>query len=127
MLGADMASYLDDAGSVGWVTTAPNYAKIASIVGNPRTYAISEDPFRRTLLGLPIHFSNKVTAIAASAKSIYFGNWNFVGLREAPSFTVLRDPYSNAATGQLTLHYYFRAVYGVLQSEAVGFGVHPTS
>ncbi len=125
MLGADISAYLDDSGSVAWVTTAPNYAKIASVTGNPRTYAIAEDPFRKTLLGLPIHFSNKVAAIATTAKSIYFGNWNFVGLREAPGFTVLRDPYSNAATGQLTLHYYFRAVYGVLQAEAVGYGVHP--
>lgn len=125
-LGADVSGYLDDSGSVAWVTAAPNYAKIAALTGNPRLYAGVDDPLAKSILGFPLHFSNKVAAAGASAKSIYFGNWNFVGLREAPAFEVLRDPFSNAATGQLTLHYYFRAVYKVLQAEAVGYGVHPT-
>lgn len=128
VFGADMADYLDDTRSVGWVTTAPNYSKIASLAGSTRLYASEPQGVMGTsILGLPVHFSNKVAAAAASAKSLFFGNWNFVGLREAPTLTVLRDPFSNAATGQLTLHYYFRAVYGVLQAEAVGYGVHPTA
>jgi hypothetical protein len=38
--------------------------------------------------------------------------------------TVLRDPYSRAAYGEVLFHYYFRADYAVLQAEAIGYGVH---
>ena len=81
----------------------------------------------RTLLGYPVYMSQKVAAPAADAKSAYFGNWNYVGLREAPGFTFLRDPYSKASTGQVVLHYFFRTVYGVLQAEAIGYGEQASS
>jgi len=74
-----------------------------------------------------VHYSAKAGLTAANAKSVFFGNWNFVGKREAPGFTVLRDPYSKAANGQVVLHYYFRTVYDVLQAEAIGYGDHPTA
>jgi len=54
----------------------------------------------RTLLGYPVYMSQKAGDTVANAKSLYFGNWNYVGLREAPGFTFLRDPYSKASTGQ---------------------------
>lgn len=76
------------------------------------------------LWGYPIVNSQAVAAIGSSAKSVYFGNFNFVGLREAPGMTFLRDPYSGAATGQVKLFYYFRAVYKVLQAEAIRIGTH---
>lgn len=79
----------------------------------------------RTLNGYPVYRSNKAAAIAASAKTIYFGAWDRVGYRLAPDITVLRDPYT--VDGELLLKYYFRTVYGVLISEAIGYGVHPTN
>lgn len=81
---------------------------------------------RAELWGYPIVNSQAVAAIATVAKSVYFGNFQFVGLREAPGMTFLRDPYSGAATGQVKLFYYFRAVYKVLQAEAIRIGTHAT-
>jgi HK97 family phage major capsid protein len=79
---------------------------------------------RAELWGYPIVNSQAVAAIATVAKSVYFGNFQFVGLREGPGMTFLRDPYSGAATGQVKLFYYFRAVYKVLQAEAIRIGTH---
>ena len=123
-----MFPILDDAGSVAWVMRNSTFGNIASITGNARLYA--ETPggsFAREILGYPVLTSNKAAATAASAKDVYFGNWNFVGMREAPTFSVLRDPYTNAAAGQIRMIYMFRAVYGVLQAEAIGYGVHPSA
>jgi HK97 family phage major capsid protein len=118
----NLSNYLDDAGSVGWVMRSTTHWAIKSITGNDRLYAEQTAGSRgMTLLGYPVVYSNKAAAIASTAVTTYFGNWNLVGLREGPSFEIIRDPYSNAATGQLTLHYYFRAVYGVLQAEAIGY------
>jgi HK97 family phage major capsid protein len=79
------------------------------------------------LLDFPVVYSYKSGATAASAKSVYFGNWFYVGLREAPGFSVIRDPYSRAAYGEVILNYMFRADYGVLIAEAIGYGVHPSA
>ena len=49
----------------------------------------------------------------------------FVGMREGPGLTVLRDPYST--DGIVFLKYRFRAVYKVLQAEAVVYATHPTA
>ncbi len=78
-------------------------------------------------MGYPVYFTEKAAAVAASAKPVFFGNFNYMGYREAPGFTVLRDPYSNAHTGQITLRYYFRCKYLVLQAAAIGYGVHPSA
>lgn len=128
--GSNIAAYLDDSGSVAWVTSAPNYSKIAAVqlTGGARAYTSNfQDQPGVSILGYPVKFSNKVAAAAASAKSLLFGNWNFVGMREAPGFEILRDPYSLASKGQVVLHYYFRVVYKVLQAEAIGYGIHPTA
>lgn len=125
--GANMAAYLGES-STGWVTTGPNYSKIVSLAGSNRIYAETpQGVMGRSLLGFPVAFSNKVATAAASAKSIYFGNWNYVGLREGDGFSVLRDPYTRADYGQVRMLWYFDAVYGVLQAEAIGYGVHPTA
>ena len=125
-----LAAYLDDSASVAWVTRPATYGAIASLSGNARLYVGTPQGGNTgapTLLGSPVHFSNKVAALGASAKSIYFGNWNFVGYREDPGFTLLRDPYSAAGTGQVRLWMYFRTVFGVLQSEAIGYGAQAAS
>lgn len=124
--------YLDDTNSTSWVMRRSVHGEIAVLdKAATRRYAETEQGrvsmARKELLGFPVSYSVKAGATAASAKSVFFGNWNFVGYREGPDITVLRDPYSMAKKGQLVLHYYFRAVYGVLQPEAIGYGVHPAS
>lgn len=126
----DLSNYLDDSASVAWVMRPSVYGKILVIDdAKTRRYAPNAqgDAAKPSVLGYPVQYSAKAGSTAASAKSAFFGNWNYVGFREAPGFTVLRDPYSLAKKGQVVFHYYFRTVYGVLQAEAIGFGQHPTA
>lgn len=122
-----LAYYLDDGGSIGWVMRPSTYGSIIKLSGNARLY--SETPagsgFQRSLLGYPVVYSNKAAATAASAKDVYFGNWYYVGYREAPELRLITDPYS--VDGLVILKYSFRAVYGVLQAGAIGYGVHPSA
>lgn len=125
----DLSEYLMDENSVAFVmrnSTLWDIKKLRTSSG--RAYAVGGDPLtERQLLGYPVFTSQKAAAPASSAKSVYFGNWNFVGRRQAPGLTVLRDPYSRAAFGQTVLHYYYRTVFAVLQPEAIGYGAHPSS
>lgn len=120
----NLAAYLDDTASCSWVTRPSTFGAISALTGNPRVYAETPAGSRERpgLLGFPVAFSQKVAAPAANAKTVYFGNWNFVGWREDPGFTLLRDPYSKASSGQVVLWMYFRTVFGVLQAEAIGYG-----
>jgi HK97 family phage major capsid protein len=81
---------------------------------------------RRELWGFPAHATQYMPAIAASAKSLLFGNFRYMGRRLAPDITFLRDPYTLAGNGQIRLLYHFRTVYKVLQAEAFQYGTHPT-
>lgn len=122
----DLAPYLDEDAAVAWVMRASTHWDIKSIVGSDRQYAQNMDD-GRTLLGYPVLYSQKAAATAASAKDVYFGNWRYVAMREAPGVTFLRDPYTVAIKGQVRLLWHFRTVYGVLQAEAIGYGVHPSA
>lgn len=118
--------YLDDASNAAWVTRPTTFGNIASITGDARLYAQTPGgSFARELLGYPVHYSNHVTATAASAKDLFFGDWSYVGYRLAPELRLLQDPYS--VDGVVVLKYMFRAVFGVLIAGAVGYGQHPTA
>lgn len=127
-----LGNYLDDGGSVSWVMQRAVHGEIILLDdANTRRYAQNAVPdgggLMPSLLGFPVAYSAKSGATAASAKSVFFGNWNYVGYREAPGFTVIRDPYSRAGYGEVIFHYMFRACYDVLQAEAIGYGVHPSA
>ena len=92
---------------------APNPA--GSVTGRPEIW------------GFPVFNSEYASTVAASAKSLILGNFRYMGNREAPGLTFLRDPYSLARKGQVQFHYYFRTVYKVLQSEAIVYATHPTA
>ena len=124
----DLPYYLDEGNSNAFIMRPSTLMDIYSIRGAERAYHAQVGDTANTLMGYPVYFSQKAGATnTASSKSVYFGNFNYVGFREAPGFTVLRDPYSKAGSGQVVLHYYFRTVYKVLQAEAVGYGVHPSA
>jgi HK97 family phage major capsid protein len=118
--------YLDDSQSVAWVMKKSVRGEIASLVGDFPQYGM-HDNNGRTLLGEDVAFSNSAGATAASAKSVYFGNWNYMGYRESPSLTFIRNPYLRADYGQMAFHWHYRTVYGVLQAEAIGYGEHPSA
>ena len=121
-----LSYYMEEGESGKWVMRPTTHLAIASITGNARMYA--EDPAgsrSKSLLNHEIFYSNKVTATAASAKDVYFGVWDYMGYREAPEMRFIMDPYS--VDGLTILKYSFRAVYGVLQAGAIGYGVHPSA
>jgi HK97 family phage major capsid protein len=119
--------YLDDSGSVAWIMQPSTKWAINVINTTDRFYTGMENvPPRRggDLLGYPVHTSAKASAIGTGNKSVFFGNWSYMGFREAPGLTVIRDPYTLAANGQIRFVYMFRAVYKILQATAIGYGQH---
>jgi HK97 family phage major capsid protein len=105
---------------------ATHYAFLA-LTGNNWQFVNTPNGNVNALWGYPVQNSDWVPGVAANAKSLIFGNFNFMGMREAPGLTFLRDPFSAAGSGQVNLYYYFRAVYKVLLPAAVLFGKHPAS
>lgn len=123
-----VAFYMDDAASVAWVMQPAVLGEIVSLGSTSiRYYAqpIGLGNARDELLGYPVVYSSLSGATAASAKSVYFGAWDQVGMREDPALRFLRDPYTT--DGIVYLKYVTRLVYGILQPEAVGYGVHPSA
>lgn len=126
LVGKLMPEYQDGA---QWIMHPTTYASISGVTGNafafaPMPYGAPQGP---TLWGYPVNQSSYATALAASAKSLLFGNFNFMGMREGTGLTMLRDPYSVASKGQVRLWFWFDAVYGVLQAEAIQYATHPTA
>ena len=121
--------YATDESSVAWVTRRTNEGIIRGLAGTTNFYYAptpgGTTGMRPMLWGAPLYNSGKVAAAAASAKSLFLGNWFYMGLREAPGLTVLRDPYT--VDGKVILKYYFRAVYKTLQAAAIIYGTHPTA
>lgn len=111
--------YLEDGSSVHWLMRSTTHWAINSVVGDARFYA----QMMEGLLGYDVLHSTKVDAIAANAKSVMFGDWNYMGYREAPELRFIQDPYS--VDGLVVLKYSFRACYGLLQAGAIGYGLHP--
>jgi HK97 family phage major capsid protein len=122
-----LSYYLDDASNPAFVTRPSTLGLVKGLTGNVRQYGeqtLASGPMRQ-LLGYPVQYSNYAAAVAASAKSLYFGNWYYMGYREAPALRLIRDPYSE--DGVVVLKYSFRTVYGLLIAGAVGYGVHPSA
>jgi HK97 family phage major capsid protein len=77
-------------------------------------------------MGYPVERSSYAATAAASAKVIYFGNWNFMGVRNPTELTLIRDPYSASLTGQVRIVAWFDAVFKTLQAEAIVYGTQST-
>lgn len=123
----DLSPYLDDDNAAAWVMRNSTKWAVRSIVGDDRQYYTNTDGSNDTLLGYPVYTSQKAGAMSANGKSVYFGNWRYVGMREGTEINFIRDPYTVANKGQIRLLWNFRTVYGVLQSEAIGYGAQAAS
>jgi HK97 family phage major capsid protein len=122
MLGNDtLGYYLEDATDIHWVMRSSTHWAIKALRGDARLYAGDENG----LLGYDVLHSNKVDAIGANGKSVYVGDWNYMGYRESPEIRFIQDPYT--VDGMVVLKYSFRGCYGILQAGAIGYGVHPAS
>lgn len=125
--GDTISYYTADGGpSVAWVMRPSTYSAILKLDDTSiRRYAPNViGGSMRTLLEFPVQFSNKVTAIQASAKSLYYGDWRSVGYRSSPSLKLVRDPYST--DGVVLLKYMFRSSFGVL-TPGIGYAQHPSA
>ena len=121
------SEYVD--GSV-WVMNRTTEGLIRGLTGNPFLYVptpAGTQSGRPEIWGAPVYNTGKMSAIAASVKSVLFGNFAFMGMYEDPGLTFMRDPYSLAYLGQVRLLYYFRIDFEVLQAEAIHYGTHPTA
>jgi HK97 family phage major capsid protein len=110
-----------------WLMHPTTFAYLQGLTGDSFYFVPTPQGSRRELAGYPVNLSSYMTALSASAKSLLFGNFNFMGMREGTGLTMLRDPYSVASKGQVRLWFYFDAVYGVLQAEAIQYATHPSA
>lgn len=110
-----------------WLINPTTLAYLRGLTGNPFQFAPTPNAGGNTLAGYPVNQTSYMTAYGASVKSMVFGNFNFLGKREGTELTSLRDPFTAAGTGQVKLWYWFDAVYGVLQAEAIQYATHPTA
>lgn len=118
-------------GGAAWIMKRASEGYLRGLTGNNFQFVPtpqgSAGGGSNTLFGKQVYNSEYASAIAASAKSLIYGNFRYMGMRLAPDITVLRDPYSKAGNGQIVLHYYFRTVYKVLQAEAIVYATHPSA
>ena len=129
---SSLSPYADDeAGPLAFVTRSPTYGLIAKITGSDRLYGnVHVGPTQagvtspRSLLEYPVFFSNKVDAPAARAKSLLFGNWDYMLYREGPALEFLVDPYTRADYGQTRLLWKMRWDFELAIDEAVGYAEH---
>lgn len=127
LLYKQQSEYLDGS---AWVMARATEGIVRALQGDAFLYnpnPAGSDRNRPEILGYPVHNSAYASAVTASAKSIIFGNFSYMGMREAPGLTFLRDPYTLAGKGQIRLLYYFRTVYKTLQAEAIHYATHPTA
>jgi HK97 family phage major capsid protein len=112
-----------------WIMAPGTVATIQGLSGTPFYFAPGANGYagKPALWSYPVNQSSYASAIGASAKSLIFGNFGYAGLREGTGLTMLRDPYTAAATGQVRLWFWFDMVYGVLQSEAIVYATHPSA
>lgn len=124
LVGKLLPEYQDQA---QWLINPSTLAYLRGLTGNAFQFAPTPNAGGNTLGGYPVNQTSYMTALGASVKSLVFGNFNFLGMREGTSLTSLRDPYTGAGTGQIKLWFHFDAVYGVLQAEAIQYATHPSS
>ncbi len=89
LVGKLMPEYQDGA---AWVLNPATVAYLQGLMGTSNYYfapAPVSYAGKPTLWGFPVEQSSYASAIAASAKSLIFGNWNFMGRRLRPDSAVV--------------------------------------
>jgi HK97 family phage major capsid protein len=122
--------YQKSGSSVAWVMKRATEGIIRGLQGSSFLFVPNPSGTDRgmpEIWGYPVYSSEYASAIAASAKSLIFGDWSYVYMRESTQFGFLRDPYTLADYGQIRLMYFFRTVYKVAQAEAIVYATHPTA
>ncbi len=124
LVGKLPAEYQDAA---QWIMHQTTWAYIQGLSGDQFHFAPTPGATNRELWGFPLNLCSNVTAYQATAKSLIFGNFEFMGWREGSGLQMLRDPYTSAGTGKVKIYFYFDAVFGVLLAEAIQYATHPSA
>lgn len=80
-----------------------------------------------TLEGFPVVLNSNVAAIGASAKSVLFGNFDFMGFVTNRGVRVRRLVELYAGNGQVGILANYRFGCAVLEGEAFQYATHPTA
>src|SRR5690606_32751824 len=83
------------ADGAAWVMKRATEGLIRGAQGDSFLYVpnpAGSDRGRPEIWGYPVYNSEYASAVGASAKSLIFGNFRYVGMRESPGLTFLRDP-----------------------------------
>jgi HK97 family phage major capsid protein len=122
-----LPSWYVEQGATAWVMRNATKYAIRALTGNYPQFRPLEVGGAGDLEGYPVAVSDKIAAMAASAKSIIFGNMSYYAFVENGSLEVSRNPYlyqENYLTG-IFVNYRFGG--DVTQPEAFVYGVHPAS
>lgn len=120
-----LPSWYDEQGATAWIMRNATKYAIRALTGNYPQFRPLEAGGTGDLEGYPVLVSDKIAAMAASAKSIIFGNMSYYAFVENGSLEVSRNPYlyqENYLTG-IFVNYRFGG--DVTQPEAFVYGVHP--
>ena len=124
-----LADEYTEGGTVAWIMRRATEGFIRGLNGDNFQFAPTPAGMvagaRPGLWNYPVYNSAYAGALAASGKSLVFGNFWYVGYREGETLSFLRDPYT--VDGKVILKYSFRQVYKVLQAEAVLYASHPSA
>lgn len=80
-----------------------------------------------TLEGFPVVLNSNMANIAASAKSLVFGNINYLGVVQNRGLRIRRLNELYAGNGQIGILANIRFGCEVLQAEAFQYATHPTA
>lgn len=116
---------------LGWVMRNATLGVIRSLVHSAGGFAYQNNPAGQLnggLEGAPVYLSDYAVAIAASAKSVILGNFNYYTIVESTMpMTVSRNPYLYQANGQVGFFANIRIGGAVTQAEAFVYATHPSA
>lgn len=112
-----------------WLMHQTTWAYLSGLSGNPFQFAPTPgaNVSGPTLQAYPLNLTSQMTAYGASAKSMLFGNFEFMGYREGLGLQMLRDPYTSAGSGKVKIYFYFDWVFGLTLAEAFQYATHPSA
>lgn len=121
------AWYADDTASVGWVMRNTTLGAIRALTGNFFSFQATPQGGIDNLYGKPVAVSDKIAAMAASAKSILFGNFSYYAYVENLNLEISRNPYLYQANYQTAIFCTARWGGDVTQADAFVLGSNPAS
>jgi HK97 family phage major capsid protein len=114
-----------------WVMARETEAYLLGLTGNQ--FVLLQPPVSAfgaglsTMFGYPVFATEDAATIAASAKSMLFGNFSLYGWVRNRSLRVRRLVELYAGNGQVGILANYRAGGEVLQSEAFQYATHPSA